>query len=207
MAAIVTFDPVALIIEEINTGSPAVNALDVLEVYGEWKDWLIADASRLGAPLAFRVVGGDPISGVQSLGSTFFLSGGWKIRPAEYSHKLVLVGNLFTDPAGESAIIPTTGNYTVLVEMSVSNLIDTMTVGGVDQATVQAAMTAQGYTTGRAPRLDDLLSIYQRLGLDPTQPLVVNKNDGTRKVPSNGSIITQTLVESPAGVVTTTRTV
>ena len=85
------------------------------------------------------------------------------------------------------------------------------TVGGVDQATVQAAMTAQGYTTARAPKLDNvdvaisslvgaglttlqatmLLEMYKLLGLDPTKPLVVTST--TRKVPANGSDIDQTI--------------
>jgi hypothetical protein len=154
MATIVTFDPVALIIEEVDAGGVATNDLSVLEVYSEWKDALLADPTRLAWPPAFRVVGGDPVSGAQSLGSTFFLSNGWRIRPAEYSHRLVLHGNLFTDPAGDSPFVPTLGAYTVVVETATSNLIDTITVGGVDQATVQAALTAQGYTAIRAPKID-----------------------------------------------------
>jgi len=87
------------------------------------------------------------------------------------------------------------------------------TVGGVDQATVQAAMTAQGYTTGRAPKLDNLdqvisslegaglttaqatmmLEMYKLMGLDPTKPLIVTPT--TRKVPANGTDISQTITE------------
>jgi hypothetical protein len=131
MAAVVTFDPINLRIVEINTGQP-VNELSILEVYSEWKDWLLADASRLGYPQAFRVVGGDPISDVASLGSTYFLVNGWRIRPAEYSHKLVLTGNIFTDPAGSDVNAPTLGSYNVTVSERVSNLTDSVLLNSPD---------------------------------------------------------------------------
>lgn len=93
------------------------------------------------------------------------------------------------------------------------------TVGGVDQATVQAAMTAQGYTTTRAPKLDNLdvavsslvgagltsaqatmmLELYRLMGLDPTKPLVVQPTGRTA-----GAEIEQTYVKV-GEVVTVTR--
>lgn len=225
MPAIVTFDPVNLLIVEINGGSPAVNELNAVEIYSEWKQTLLDDPSRLGWPQAFSEVGGDPRTLTQNLGTTFFLENGWRIRPAEYSHKLAVNGNLFTREPGQSIFVATAGSFNVHTETVVSNIIDTMTVGGVDQATVQAALTAQGYTTARAPKLDDiatastiaalvmgtgltagqavmLLELYRLAGLDPTKPLVVSPT--TRKVPANGADISQTIQEV-AGVVTITR--
>lgn|SRR3990167_6311753 len=224
MADVVTFDPTNRLIIEINTGSPAVNEIDAVEVYSEWKDWLIADPTRLGWPQAFTPVGGDPRTETQNLGITRFLENGWRIRPAEYSHKLVVTGNLFTREAGQSIFKPTIGAYNVHTETVVSNIIDTMTVGGVDQATVQAALTAQGYTTARGPKLDELdaavssratsgqgltstqatmlTELFLLMGLDPTKPLVVTNT--TRKVPADGTAIDQTIGDA-AGVVTVTR--
>lgn len=123
MAAVVTFDPINLRILEINTGL-AVNTLSIQEIYSEWKDWLLADSSRKGYPQAFRVVGGDPISDIQNLGSTFFILFPWKIRAAEYNHNLVLEGNVFTDPAGASPVVGTLGAYQINYTFKVSNLID-----------------------------------------------------------------------------------
>lgn len=131
MADVVTFDPINLRIIEIDTGQPS-NELDLREIYSEWKDWLLADSSRKGYPQAFRVVGGDPVSDTEQLGSTFFLLFPWKIRPAEYDHRLTIVGNLFTDPAGEAAVITTLGNYTVNVEMKVSTLVERVDTQSVD---------------------------------------------------------------------------
>lgn len=156
MADIVTFDPTNRLIIEINVGSPAVNELDSLEIFSEWKDWLLADPSRLGWPQAFTPVGGDPRTLTESLGITRFLENGWRIRPAEYNHKLTVNGNIFTREPGESIFRATVGAFNVHTETVVSNIIDQVTIGGVDQATVQAALTAQGYTVARAPKIDNL---------------------------------------------------
>jgi hypothetical protein len=117
----VTFDPIGLRIVEDSVGGD--NALDWVSVYSQWKVWA-ALSDNIKYPPAFRVVGGDPISDIQNLGSTFFLLFPWKFRPAELSHRLVMSGNLYTDPAGSSPFVPTLGSYTVLIESAVSNLVD-----------------------------------------------------------------------------------
>lgn len=136
MPDVVTFDPARRLIIEIPAGSPEDptldNNIDVIEIYSEWKVWAQQNGEfgespeepNMRFPPAMRVVGGDPISDVQNLGSTFFLINGWRIKPAEGSHRLTLTGNLFTDPAGESTVVPTDGVFTVLVENFVSNLVD-----------------------------------------------------------------------------------
>lgn len=126
MAQIFTFDgPNRLIIlgntEEFTT----------MELYSRWKEWMLeSDNSKY--EIAMRTVGGDPISDSASLGATFFLLNGWQIRPSESSHRLSIVGNIFTDPAGTDVIIPTLGTYTVLVEMRVSNLTDATLINSPD---------------------------------------------------------------------------
>jgi hypothetical protein len=139
--AVVTFDPTnhPPLIIEIDTGGD--NELDWLEIYSEWKVWS-ALSDNLKYPPAFRVVGGDPISGTANLGSTFFLLAPWKFRPAEQSHRLTMVGNVFSDPAGANIITPTLGAFTVLVEQRVSNLTDATFVNApeVQQSTFANAV-------------------------------------------------------------------
>lgn len=120
-----------LIIEE-NTGL-AVNQIDATEVYSEWKDWLLADASRLKYPKAFQPEGGVPITALETLGVTRFLVNGWRIRPAEYSHKLVIDGNLFTIEEGESIFVATVGTFNVHTETKVSTLV--LQIEGLPQKT------------------------------------------------------------------------
>jgi hypothetical protein len=182
MAAVVTFDPASLRILEINSGL-AINALSAKEIYSEWKDWLLADPSRLGYPAAFTPVGGDPTIGSDSLGVTLFLENGWKIRPAEYSHKLIVDGNLFSRD-GSSVFAATLGAYNVHTETKVSNLVDRISIGS-------------GLSSGESTML---LELYRIMGLDPTRPLVV-----TSAARGAGAEIEQSIAENPPGTVTVTR--
>jgi len=126
MADIVTFDPVNLRIVEIDAAGD--NELDAVEIYSEWKDWLLSDGANMGYPPAFRVVGGDPTSATQSLGITYFLQNGWKIRPAESDHKFTIVGNMRSDPATESVFVAALGAFTVHTETQFANLVSTIGV-------------------------------------------------------------------------------
>ncbi|APU88976.1 conserved hypothetical protein [Virus Rctr197k] len=119
MADVVTFDPVTRVITEIAAG--VINTINAQEIYSEWKDWL-RTADNAKYPFAFTYVGGDPITLTVSVGSTFFLENGWRIRPAELSHKLTVVGNIYTREPGESIFLPTLAPFTVLAETQVSAL-------------------------------------------------------------------------------------
>lgn len=138
MADVVTFDPVDLRIIEINTGSPSVNEISLVEIYSEWKDWLLADPTRMRFPKAFRTVGGDPVSETEALGVTYFLNTGcgWRLRPAEYDHQVIVAGNLWTDPAGDNAFTPTLGGYTVAASVKLSTLVESISVASVDTAAI-----------------------------------------------------------------------
>ena len=97
-----------------------ITALDVrVDLYSDWKEWAVLSTNLKYLP-AFRTIGGDPV-GSKNFGRAFFLSNGWKIRPQEANHELVVTGNLFLD-AGESGglFVPTLGGYTVstIVERS-----------------------------------------------------------------------------------------
>lgn len=87
----VTFDPVLKLI----TVAPSVDRIDVqVDLYSDSKEWL-----RLRNNLAYRppvrAVGGDydPSTGSQ-LGTTYFLTNGWRIL---LDHGVTFVGNLKSD--------------------------------------------------------------------------------------------------------------
>jgi hypothetical protein len=143
VAQVASFDPLTLRIVELAVSGDT--SIDWIEVYSEWKDWVLTDPiARGGYPPAFRVVGGEERGGgAPRLGTTFFLCNGWKFRPAEYSHHVTLNGNIVTDPAGARVWVPTLGAYTVGVQLESSNLVDTVAVGsGVLPADVTAIATA-----------------------------------------------------------------
>jgi hypothetical protein len=80
---------------------------------------------------ALSAVGGDPLPGADFVGTTFFLENGWRIRPDETNHTLVVSGNLYTRE-GDSAFVNTLGSFNVRVESRISNLVDTIATGGSD---------------------------------------------------------------------------
>lgn len=132
--ALVTFDgPNSLIIV-----NPGVTELDVkIDLYSDWKEWTLLSDNGKYLP-AFRSVGGDPISATRALGATFFLINGWRIRPDETDHRLIITGNIFTDPAGFSPVVPTVGDFNIVVEYSTSNLIDA--VSGSSPSSIASAV-------------------------------------------------------------------
>lgn len=128
MANVVTFNTTRLLIEEIDVVA-GDNELNMFEIYSEWKEFVAQTAGSpstgsLGFPPAIRIVGGDPTSATESLGTTYFLTNGWRLKPSERNHRWTVVGNVFTDPAGQSIFVSTDGAFTVNCENKVTNLLD-----------------------------------------------------------------------------------
>lgn len=125
--------------------------VSAIELYSLWKEWVsVGDNSKYLH--AFTAIGGDPLYGSVTLGSTFFLENGWRIRPHEANHTLTLNGNLYVREGG-SPFVPTIGTYNVLIIMTRSNLIDTVSSGGSVGPTADQVATAvwnkplSGFTT------------------------------------------------------------
>jgi hypothetical protein len=114
--------------------SEGVTELDVQEdLYSAWKEWKInsqeAPGSR-GATAylrAFTAIGGDPISGDQNVGITYFLENGWRIQPFASKNPYVLTvnGNLYTRETGENPFKFAEG---VSVSLTRSNIVDIIRV-------------------------------------------------------------------------------
>jgi hypothetical protein len=124
MPDVVTFDGPNKIITEISAAGD--NELDVFEIYSEWKVW-VTQSDNMKYLQAFTPVGGDPITLTESLDITYFLENGWRIRPAELSHKLLLNGNVFTREPGQSVFVDTIGSFTVNAETKTSTVVRLLT--------------------------------------------------------------------------------
>lgn len=105
-----------------------ITELTVKEMYSAWKDWVLTDDNSKYAQ-AFAAIGGDSLPGGRFLGTTYFLENGWKIRPYEGDHVFTLLGNLY-DRGGGNPFVSTVGSYNVLINLTTSNLIDTVSTGG-----------------------------------------------------------------------------
>lgn len=127
MPAIVTFDGASRIITEISTGGD--NSLDAREIYSEWKEWVTLSDNAKFLP-AFSVIGGEPTGPGQNAGSFFFLTNGWRLRPAELNHALTISGNLLVEGGVGSPIVNTLGAFNVPTFIERSNLVTTVATGG-----------------------------------------------------------------------------
>lgn len=93
-------------------------------LYSDWKRWTALEDNSKFLP-AFRYVGGDPTIPGQYLGSTYFIMNGWKIRPYNADHTLIVDGNLFTEDQS-SPFLPALDPHMVAVQMAFSNLTTTI---------------------------------------------------------------------------------
>jgi hypothetical protein len=124
-----TFDgPNKLII--IDFGETSLDAK--VDIYSDWKEWVLeSDNSKYLQ--ALRTVGGDPTTGAQFISPYYFLMNGWRIRPHEADHFLVVDGNLFVDGGG-NPFITTLGAYNVVVNLttSVNAVTEVVTASGIE---------------------------------------------------------------------------
>jgi hypothetical protein len=149
MPAIVTFELNASapnVIVEISTGGD--NTINALEIFSEWKQWLLdGPPSLLGLPQAFTVLGGEPKTQTTEQGQAFFMhSPDWVFRPAELDHKLTIVGDIGVLGGIGSFLVPTLGGFTVLVELERSSLITGLPFLDVAVSTRAAAGDAMALT-------------------------------------------------------------
>ena len=149
----VSFDPAARLIV-CSTGTTMV---DMDDVYSRWKDWVIAGDNAKYEP-AFRTVGGDPTTGGNRIATYFFLLNGWKLRPQEANHTLIVTGILLVDGGGDP-YASTVGTYNVRIVATVPLQAEAVIVEtGVSGLTPSesAALTALGIKTDELHRIHGL---------------------------------------------------
>lgn len=85
------------------------------EIWSRWVDWYADNSNWLPA---MRQAGGDSLGGGLAIPPYIFLLNGWRVRPMESNHLLVLTGNLYVDGGGQP-VVQTIGNYNVSVQYTV----------------------------------------------------------------------------------------
>jgi hypothetical protein len=107
----ITFDAAT---QRIILDSASVTAT---EIYSRWVDWAATgDNAKYG--MVIRQVGSDDLGGGLAIPPYYFLQGGWRVRPMEANHLLVLTGNLFVEGGGQP-VVNTLGAYNVSVQYTV----------------------------------------------------------------------------------------
>ena len=137
-------------------------------------------------PFPFRVIGGDPITATQTAPSFFFMqngttdifgqNAGWRFRPAEQDHTVLISDNVVQESLTDPIFVPTTGGFTVLIRGDVF-LAQTIQVASglttlqddrlkrIDRATVGRVVVAVN---------DQNVTIYDDDGVTPLVNLVVS---------------------------------
>ena len=69
---------------------------------------------------AFSTTGGDPVSATQNLSGYFFLTNGWRVRPAEKNSSYLVEGNLFTCGGACHPFVNTVGAFNTFVAINTS---------------------------------------------------------------------------------------
>ena len=128
----VTFDGPNKIIR-VNEG---VTELDIkVDVFSDWKEWVITRAENAFWEPAIRSIGGDPTVAGQTAGDIYFLQNGWKLYID--LTKVKVTGTLFSDDF-DSAYFDFNGviQFPAQVSSLVSGISATTSSGGTTPAEV-----------------------------------------------------------------------
>jgi hypothetical protein len=174
-----TFDYVNLIIT-LPLGQTEVDV--ERDLYSAWKRSQQAnDEPETGAHPAFRTIGGDPLTPGIDAGAYFFIRNdlGWRIKPAEADATVLITGNLAPEDSSVDILIPTTGDFSVLIAglqpitQSVDTLLELQQAGSYfGQVVIDTVSGTSGttYPTGQfqqpVDNLTDALAIAAANGLE-----------------------------------------
>ena len=123
----------------INVGFSDINVQT--DVYSAWKEWK-QNLDNSKYPQALTAIGGDPITGTSSVGITYFLENGWRLKLPEIDGNYTIDGNLYTREPGEAPVLPPDGQFDTAVEFIRSNIVDLITVAGGGSGISNAEMEA-----------------------------------------------------------------
>jgi DNA-directed RNA polymerase subunit F len=166
-------------------------SFSTVDRYSSWKLWWVTDDNAKYLP-AFKVVGGDPTSGGNSITPYFFLDNGWKVRPQEANHTLDINGILITIDNSDP-FTDTIGNWRIVIKNVVPIYAENTSAvisGDVNIDTTQIATDIWSYnnrtltvTTGltstQEAKLDAIKARTDKLTFDNTNHLLSYLDDKT----------------------------
>lgn len=112
-------------------------AVTASEIWSRWVDWVVTDDNGKYLP-ALSQVGGDVLGSSLSIPIYIFLLNGWRVRPMESNHQLIITGNLFVDGGGVP-VVNTLGAFNVAIQYTVPMQAQTVSVAATGLTPSQAA--------------------------------------------------------------------
>jgi len=128
--------------------------VDVKDLYSRWKDWAIQGDNSKYLP-AFRVLGGDPIGSDLFVSIYLFLTNGWRIRPKEANHTLVIKGNISVEEGGDP-VVSTLGTYRVLVQYTVPERAQAIATSGSSITVSEIVSAIRDDLSGELAKINSL---------------------------------------------------
>ena len=163
---LLNIDPATRIIEASVVPIDGSVVLDVQrDFYSECKRLWFSNATLNRLRFPFFSIGGNSLTPTRKLGGYFFLRNdlGWRLKPFENDHQLILDENLFGNDTSLPVIRPTDGSFTVDIVRTVSPL------------TVESISFEQQDRT-RLARVEKIIA--NKMVTDPTSgTLTVYEND------------------------------
>jgi hypothetical protein len=123
-----TFDGVSKVIA-LDAG---VVTMSVRDVYSRWVDWFISTGGNQKYLPAFLTVGGDVIDATAgtSIPVYGFLVNGWRIRPQEADHTLIVNDGILLVSGGGDPFLNTLGSHVVRINYQQPVQAITVDTGG-----------------------------------------------------------------------------
>ena len=128
-----TFDASAKLITLTEAPVSGKVTLDVqIDLFSDSKEDWKANLNLNKYKFLFRdTFGGQDLGGDLFAGAYYFMDNisGWRIKPYEADHELIVNGNLFGVDPSAPIFIPTTGEFTVLMRLNTSQLTQSVLSG------------------------------------------------------------------------------
>ena len=118
------------------------------EVYSRWKQWCASGDKSQFLPAFSNSVGGESLGSGVAVGGYFFLQNGWKIRPQEADHQLLVTGNLYPIPDTAVMFDSTVGDFQVVVSMRTSSLTQSIVSSGSSSGSGGSTLEGDGEGLG-----------------------------------------------------------
>lgn len=130
------------------------------ELWSRWSDWVMLGDNSKYLP-AFVQVGGDDLGGGLLIPPYIFLQNGWRVRPMEANHTLVITGNLFV-LGGGVPVVQTLGAFNVSAQFTVPVQAQAISISGGGSAPTAIAVADAVWSHSFASKI---LTVAKYLGL------------------------------------------
>lgn len=151
-------------------------AVTATEIWAAWIAW-VALSDNMKYAAAFRQAGGDELGAGIFIPVYMFLQNGWRVRPMEANHQLVITGNLFVEEGG-SPTVQTLGNFNVSVQLTVPVQAQAVATGGSDPSSIASAVMGSPVEAGISLR--DAMQILTAISAGKT--VIVDNGAGNAEI-------------------------